>query len=697
MNQSVLAGLGSLSLLDAAYEEYCRRLDAQDSLSAETFLRRFPAIQSSLARLIELHHSPEAAGLAPPRWPSVGETFLGFRLESILGRGAFSHVFLATQPALGNREVAVKITTRGSSEAFTLGRVSHPNITPIHSVAYDADTGLSAICMPYVGHATLLSVLDRMHAEKDTPADGGLIAAVATAARGNLPGGEATVPRKRSLPPYESTVRQLFADLCNALALLHDAGIVHQDLKPSNVLLAHGGAPVLLDFNLAADSVAKTGNLGGTVLYMSPEQLAALQGKHEAVLGVQSDLYSLGVMFWEVLTGEHPFGPLRGEIATPKLAAVLAERQKRGFVPSPPAMKKAGRFAASLTKSLLEFDPTRRPSSARAAQELFAPRRSVRSKRLLWAVAGGVLAASVAGAVLISPFWGTGPSAARATPRSGWDAYRDGVEKLKVAKAREAVESFSEAIRLLPSEPKTWIGRSCALTKAPDRTAADLANALSDVQSASSLHADPESMALQGYVGQLMGQPALAEHCYRKCLPLNLPTAPEVQNNLGALISDRFPDEAIAILDQALIARPESATIWYNRGIARYLRSTATLQPALDAEEKELLRKGAAADFRKAIELDPASSEPHYHLAKTLAFPSVLPGTVAEEVYVHLGEFVKLGGEASRLQDLALKALRTEERFQELVRSSNARAPHVAKFQRLLDPYSPLLLVASSR
>jgi serine/threonine protein kinase len=690
MNQTALS---SMSLLDAAYEEYCRRLNADDRLPTQEFLQLFPDIQASLARLIELHHLPQPTSEAV-RWPSVGESFLGFRLESHLGRGAFAHVFLATQPALGNRKVAVKITTRGHSEAFTLGRVVHPGIIPIHSISHHEMSRLSAICMPYVGRWTLLTLLDRLHAEPQSPRTGDMIARIATAE--TLETNEAgTAPARRwplrwlmSPKPttYECAIRGLFGDICDALAALHEAGIVHQDLKPSNVLLSRDARPILLDFNLAVDRLAKPFGVGGTALYMSPEQLDALSGKSGPAASAHADLFSLGVMFWEVLTGEHPFGPLKDKITKENLVPTLRERQRGGFTPSEVATKGLSKSTIEIARRLLQVDPTARPGSARLVRELFVGKPS-RWPRWRVAASAVVLAGSALGGAYFLSRASEQPPPALPDAIS---AFREGVGQLKGGDPTGAIASFTIAIRNNPSEAKAWLGRSVARLSLPGRSGEDLAGALADAQSAQSLDANATAFALHGYVIQHLKQPGVAENYYRKSLLVDLPTSPEIKNNLAVAIADKNPDEALQLLDEAIHARPELRVLRYNRGMVRFLRGITLMQPAISAKEKEELRRGSVIDFKKAIELGPPSSQIHLQLAKAVSFPPVPSGVDASEAFSHLATYLELGGDPAALQrDGAWKHLRRDARFGKLALDGPARS--TIPFPRLVDPITPLL------
>src|SRR5262249_35868300 len=142
---------------------YCRRVDGGESIDPDEFCARHPGSQSSLEKLLRAHRfleeHPDLLVEKPVVWPELGDKFLGCVLTGELGRGAFARVYLATQPALGNRLVALKVSRGGGAEANLLGRINHANIVPVYSVEEDA-AGLTGVCMPYVGSATLHQVLD---------------------------------------------------------------------------------------------------------------------------------------------------------------------------------------------------------------------------------------------------------------------------------------------------------------------------------------------------------------------------------------------------------------------------------------------------------------------------------------------------------------------------------------------------------
>src|SRR5262249_56183347 len=107
---------------------------------------------------------------------------------------------------------------------------------------------------------------------------------------------------------YVQSVLWLVARLADGLAHAHDRGILHRDLKPANILLSDEGQPMLLDFGVAEDTKlgAAAARVGGTLPYMAPEHLDAVQGGPGRVTA-GSDVYSLGVILYELLTGRHPF------------------------------------------------------------------------------------------------------------------------------------------------------------------------------------------------------------------------------------------------------------------------------------------------------------------------------------------------------------------------------------------------------
>ncbi len=210
------------------------------------------------------------------------ERFGRYEILSELGRGAMGVVYKARDPKI-NRVVAVKTISlagqpadeeqeyreRFYREAEAAGRLSHPGIVTIFDVGEEPETRAPYIVMEFVGGQSL----DKLLSAED-----------------------------RKLPL--ETALQLTHELAEALDCAHGQGVVHRDLKPANILLTEDGRAKIADFGVAKLNLANhtlAGRALGTPAYMSPEQLNG-----EAVDG-RSDLFSLGVVLYTVLTGYRPF------------------------------------------------------------------------------------------------------------------------------------------------------------------------------------------------------------------------------------------------------------------------------------------------------------------------------------------------------------------------------------------------------
>ena len=255
--------------------------------------------------------------------------FGDYELRQELGRGGMGVVYLAQQTSLG-REVAVKMILRGQfasqadrerfeAEAQAAARLDHPGIVPVYEVG-EID-GRPYFSMKHVRGTTLAQRL----------AEG-------------------------PLAPREAAV--LLAKVARAIHFAHMRGVLHRDLKPSNILLDEQGEPHVTDFGLAkqtaaAEPLTKTGAVLGTPAYMSPEQAAGQRGQ----VGPRSDVYSLGVILYHMLTGRPPF-----QAASPGEMVLLVLEQD----PVPPRMlnPKADRDLEMICLRCLQKPPDLRYASA---------------------------------------------------------------------------------------------------------------------------------------------------------------------------------------------------------------------------------------------------------------------------------------------------------------------------------------------
>jgi serine/threonine protein kinase/tetratricopeptide (TPR) repeat protein len=302
------------------YEEVCLRQERGQPISAEEILRRFPQWHSQLQVMLQLNQILQPA--APtPRFPRSGDLWDGFRLRAELGRGARGRVFVATQPALGDRPIVLKLTALEGKEHLSLARLQHTNIVPLYAVHDDAARHLRALCMPYFGGATLQQVLDILRDRPPAQRKGRdvLEALEKVQAKARVPvpvnGPNCALLANAS---YVDALCWIGACLADALQYAQERDLVHLDLKPSNVLIGSDGQPMLLDFHLARAPIQPHGPvadwLGGTREYMAPEQVAAMTAlkAHDKIttpVDGRADVYSLGVLLYEALAGKPPADP----------------------------------------------------------------------------------------------------------------------------------------------------------------------------------------------------------------------------------------------------------------------------------------------------------------------------------------------------------------------------------------------------
>jgi TolB-like protein len=309
-----------------------------------------PVLRREVARLLEaaarmaedfLEPSPTSRATRT----RVGETLAHYRILDQLGVGGMGEVYLAEDERL-KRRVALKVLPpdlagnperleRFQREAETVAALNHPNIVTIYSI--ENEGGVHFLTMELVEGPTLRRLIDH---------SGAL--------------------------PIED-VLDLGVQISEGLAEAHAAGITHRDLKPGNVMVAQNDRVKLLDFGLAradqsfgADAaladpkaeITKEGTILGTIAYMSPEQVMGRR------VTTRSDVFSLGILLFELATGKHPF---LGETETSTLAKIL-ERKPLALLEARPGLP---RELEQIVGRCLEKDPTQRyQDTAQLAREL---------------------------------------------------------------------------------------------------------------------------------------------------------------------------------------------------------------------------------------------------------------------------------------------------------------------------------------
>jgi serine/threonine protein kinase/Tfp pilus assembly protein PilF len=304
------------AVADLIYEEVCLREQYGESISTAALLRRFPQWRAQLAALLDCQRLFEPS--PPPQFPSAGERFGEFQLLAELGRGGGGVVFLATQPALAERPVVLKLTRRTGSEHLRLARLQHTHIVPLYAAHDDPDRGLRSLCMPYFGGTSLSRLLAALEQRPPGQRSGKDLLDALDQFQNALPLAVPAHSSSRDFLQRASYVRAIcFLGRCLASALhyAHEHGVVHLDLKPANVLLTADGQPMLLDFHLAHEPLLAGATVvegvGGTPEYMSPEQQRALAAvcagqPVPAAVDARSDIYSLGVLLYRALGGSLP-------------------------------------------------------------------------------------------------------------------------------------------------------------------------------------------------------------------------------------------------------------------------------------------------------------------------------------------------------------------------------------------------------
>ena len=240
----------------------------------------------------------------------VGQRLDDFDLLLELGSGAFARVFLARQLSM-QRLVAVKISANRGHEPQTLAQLDHDYIVRVFDQRILRDQDWRLLYMQYLPGGTLLDLGRVVFADGPPTSGQALLDAVDVAleSRGESRPTESLTRAELATLSWPETVAWLGKRLAAALDYANSRGVLHRDIKLANVLLARDGTPKLADFNVSfsrnVSGASPFEYFGGSLSYMSPEQLTACQPGHTleaADLDTRSDIYSLAVVLWELLT-----------------------------------------------------------------------------------------------------------------------------------------------------------------------------------------------------------------------------------------------------------------------------------------------------------------------------------------------------------------------------------------------------------
>ncbi|KAB2969883.1 MAG: serine/threonine protein kinase, partial [Thermoanaerobaculia bacterium] len=273
--------------------------------------------------------------MSPPPPPKLGR----YEVLEEIGKGAMGVVYLARDPLIG-RLVALKtfrvgfaakddelvqFRSRFVREAQSAGILSHPNIVTIHDVVDEGASGTCFIAMEYVKGTNLKQLLQRPE------------------------------------PFSHVFVAEVISQIAEALDYAHSRGVVHRDIKPANILITADNRVKITDFGIArldTSNLTMEGQLLGTPNYMAPEQIQGKDVDHRA------DIFSLGVVFYEMLTRKKPF---QGENLTQVTHKIVYEP----FAPPEDTVKDLPAGLTAVLTRCLQKDPNRRyPRANEVAREL---------------------------------------------------------------------------------------------------------------------------------------------------------------------------------------------------------------------------------------------------------------------------------------------------------------------------------------
>jgi len=245
----------------------------------------------------------------------IGQTLGDFKILSIIGTGGMGAVFLAHQISL-DRDVALKVISdisgarkksveRFERETKVLAKISHPNIVPIYEVGQEGP--YSYFAMEYVKGVSLNKVVDAVRkAPASQKASGVMSKCIAEG--GIYVDGQAEAEGSGAEidTDYIVSISRIIISIASALDYAHKQGVLHRDVKPSNILIKPDGTAKLVDFGLARvetqQTITVTGEFFGTPTYVSPEQI-----RRPETVDCRSDVYSLAATFYECLTLRPPF------------------------------------------------------------------------------------------------------------------------------------------------------------------------------------------------------------------------------------------------------------------------------------------------------------------------------------------------------------------------------------------------------
>jgi len=650
------------SIIEKAVRQFIdAQLDGQ-TRNIDEFARQYPGLEEHISQRIrnlqeidglfaDLMQADES-NLEDARGADnlIGHRLGDFEILSLIGTGGMGAVFLARQLSL-DRDVALKVISdisggRGNSlerfkrEAKVLAKVSHPNIVPIYEVGQDGP--YSYFAMEYVKGTSLDRILSAIRsAAPGVKASQVMQECLQDRVSGSednrqTPGGTEIDA------DYIIAISRIIISVASALGYAHEKGVLHRDVKPSNILIDATGIPKLVDFGLARAETQQTitvaGEFFGTPSYVSPEQIR----KPETV-DCRSDVYSLGAAFYECFTLHPPFeGDTVNETLTrvisreavppkkycPRLSADLNTVLLHALEKSPEdRYASAGDFTADI-ENVLDFRPiaAKRPSITRRAYK------TLRRSPLKVAVIIALVMVVILGYVLAHTH----------TRASAERAFSLGRIKFDAGEYEEALTYFEKSLRENPGNAEAYCKAGTCY-----HILRQFEKALEAYQNA--IRLDPNFAAAYrglGNVYVLLHRDEDAIEAYKRAIKIT-PKNTELYVGLADIYASAdYPDKSRECYEQIVeitqdIAPAGIQSHYYSLGraynnLGRHLEATVVLNKAVrlnpdlpsayftlgDSYEELGERERSIAAFeeavktyRRAIKLDPGDKVAHEFLA----------------------------------------------------------------------------------
>ncbi len=610
-------------------DDYIRRLGQGEDPSVEEYVAQYPEASGIIRRTLGALKTMRTVdlskvGLGDEQGPDAPARTVGdFQLIRIIGQGGMGVVYEANQLSL-HRRIALKVLpyagmlderaiNRFRNEVMAAAQLDHPNIVPVYGVG--CDRGVHHYAMRLIEGVSLADTIHQLRELRDQqqgfPDSIGSIGSVLRASKADsgaelsalpfgstvaaqyerdtvigdentLSSGTLSWENVRQPISHFRSIASLAATIAEALDNAHHNGVIHRDVKPSNLMIDGSGKAWITDFGLAqvetGTALTMTGDLLGTARYMSPEQLMAKR----LILDHRTDIYSLGITLFEMLTLQTPFD---SENRQELFRQIMLEPPKHPRKINPGIPK-------DLETVVLKCIEKNADDRYQTAQELAddlnrytrqepitARKSSLAAKARKWAQRN---TAFVSGAISVLTFSIMAMAASLAFLISERGAKSSALQAAQMEQ-RRATENFDFALGILQDFLVSFADADLAKVPGAERQRQSLLR-----QTAGRLDemvaGNPESDKLRRASADVLFKlgeaslgidDALAENCYKRCIDLGLvdladSPPPELQQKINRQIADSYMGRAKAVS----LTRPAIAEQYFDQAL-QHLRSQA--------------------------------------------------------------------------------------------------------------------------